>query len=112
MEIKGIDVSDMSDEEALKILDIPVIKFKYKDGYLFPTDFLVDKEIPGFYAEDVEEVNPILCQYNEDGSVEDWNYRTMIPYMLKTMQIQQKRIDNLQTQINELKTMILNMKGA
>lgn len=105
-------VSDVSDEEALKILDIPVIKFKYKDGYLFPTDFLVDKEIPGFYAEDVEEVNPILCQYNEDGSVEDWNYRTMIPYMVKTMQIQQKRIDNLQTQINELKTMILNMKGA
>ena len=105
-------VSDVSDEEALKILDIPVIKFKYKDGYLFPTDFLVDKEIPGFYAEDVEEVNPILCQYNEDGSVEDWNYRTMIPYMLKTIQIQQKQIDNLQTQINELKTMILNMKGA
>ena len=105
-------VSDVSDEEALKILDIPVIKFKYKDGYLFPTDFLVDKEIPGFYAEDVEEVSPILCQYNEDGSVEDWNYRTMIPYMLKTMQIQQKRIDDLQTQIDELKTMILNMKGA
>lgn len=105
-------VSDVSDEEALKILDIPVIKFKYKDGYLFPTDFLVDKEIPGFYAEDVEEVNPILCQYNEDGSVEDWNYRTMIPYMLKTMQIQQKRIDDLQSQIEEFKTMILNMKGA
>lgn len=36
----------------------------------------------------------------------------MIPYMVKTMQIQQKQIDNLQTQINELKTMILNMKGA
>lgn len=105
-------VSDVSDEEALKILDIPVIKFKYKDGYLFPTDFLVDKEIPGFYAEDVEEVNPILCQYNEDGSVEDWNYRTMIPYMLKTIQIQQNRIDDLQSQINELKTIILNMKGA
>lgn len=95
-------VSDMSDEEALKILDIPVIKFKYKDGYLFPTDFLVDKEIPGFYAEDVEEVAPILCQYNEDGSVEDWNYRTMIPYMVKTMQIQQKRIDDLEARIAKL----------
>ena len=95
-------VSDVSDEEALKILDIPVIKFKYKDGYLFPTDFLVDKEIPGFYAEDVEEINPILCQYNEDGSVEDWNYRTVIPYMLKTVQIQQKRIDDLEARIAKL----------
>ena len=92
----------MPDEEALRILDIPVIKFKYKDGYLFPTDFLVDKEIPGFYAEDVEEVNPILCQYNEDGSVEDWNYRTMIPYMLKTMQIQQKRINDLEARVAKL----------
>ena len=95
-------ISDVPDEEALRILDIPVIKFKYKDGYLFPTDFLVDKEIPGFYAEDVEEVNPILCQYNEDGSVEDWNYRTMIPYMLKTMQIQQKRINDLEARVAKL----------
>ena len=105
-------IRDLDDEEALSILDIPVVVFKYKDGYLVKGDLLEGKPIPGFYAEDVEEVAPILCQYNLDGSVEDWNYRTMIPYMLKTMQIQQKRIDNLQTQINELKTMILNMKGA
>lgn len=105
-------IRDLDDEEALSILDIPVVVFKYKDGYLVKGDLLEGKPIPGFYAEDVEEVAPILCQYNLDGSVEDWNYRTMIPYMVKTMQIQQKQIDNLQTQINELKTMILNMKGA
>ena len=105
-------IRDLDDEEALSILDIPVVVFKYKDGYLVKGDLLEGKPIPGFYAEDVEEVAPILCQYNLDGSVEDWNYRTMIPYMLKTMQIQQKQIDNLQTQINELKTIILNMKGA
>ena len=105
-------IRDLDDEEALSILDIPVVVFKYKDGYLVKGDLLEGKPIPGFYAEDVEEVAPILCQYNLDGSVEDWNYRTMIPYMLKTMQIQQKRIDDLQTQIDELKTMILNMKGA
>ena len=105
-------IRDLDDEEALSILDIPVVVFKYKDGYLVKGDLLEGKPIPGFYAEDVEEVAPILCQYNLDGSVEDWNYRTMIPYMLKTMQIQQKQIDNLQTQIEELKTMILNMKGA
>lgn len=105
-------IRDLGDEEALSILDIPVVVFKYKDGYLVKGDLLEGKPIPGFYAEDVEEVAPILCQYNLDGSVEDWNYRTMIPYMLKTMQIQQKRIDDLQSQIDELKTMILNMKGA
>lgn len=105
-------IRDLDDEEALSILDIPVVVFKYKDGYLVKGDLLEGKPIPGFYAEDVEEVAPILCQYNLDGSVEDWDYRTMIPYMLKTIQIQQKRIDDLQTQIDELKTMILNMKGA
>ena len=105
-------IRDLGDEEALSILDIPVVVFKYKDGYLVKGDLLEGKPIPGFYAEDVEEVAPILCQYNLDGSIEDWNYRTMIPYMLKTIQIQQKRINDLQTQIDELKTMILNMKGA
>ena len=105
-------IRDLDDEEALSILDIPVVVFKYKDGYLVKGDLLEGKPIPGFYAEDVEKVDSVLCQYNLDGSVEDWNYRTMIPYMLKTMQIQQKRIDDLQSQIDELKTMILNMKGA
>lgn len=66
------------------------------------------KGIPGFYAEDVEEVNPILCQYNEDSSVEDWNYRTMIPYMVKTMQIQQKRIDDLEARIAKLEKGVTN----
>ena len=104
-------VGILDDKEALKILQVPVVTFKYKDGYLAECDEWEGKEIPGFYAEDVEEVSPILCTH-KNGKVENWNYRTMIPYMLKTMQIQQKQIDNLQTQINELKTIILNMKGA
>ena len=104
-------VGILDDKEALKILQVPVVTFKYKDGYLAEGDEWEGKEIPGFYAEDVEKVSPILCTH-KNGKVENWNYRTMIPYMLKTMQIQQKQIYNLQTQINELKTMILNMKGA
>lgn len=105
-------ICNMEKDEALKILDLPVVIFKYKDGYLIKGDRLEGKPIPGLYAEDVEKINPVLCQYNENGTVEDWNYRTMIPYMLKTIQTQQNQIDDLQTQINELKTMILNMKGA
>ena len=84
-------VSDMSVSEAEKILDIPVVWFKYKDGYLRYDDVLAGKAIPGFYAEDVETYYPVAVQRNEDGSVEDWNYRMMIPAMLKLIQELYKR---------------------
>lgn len=94
-------VGILDDKEALKILQVPVVTFKYKDGYLAEGDEWEGKEIPGFYAEDVEKVSPILCTH-KNGKVENWNYRTMIPYMLKTMQIQQKRIDDLEARIAKL----------
>lgn len=85
----------MSSEEAEKILDIPVVWFKYKDGYLRSDDAFVGKPIPGFYAEDVEEHYPVAVQRNEDGSVEDWNYRTLIPAMLKMIQTMHDDIEQL-----------------
>lgn len=85
----------MSSEEAEKILDIPVVWFKYKDGYLRSDDAFVGKPIPGFYAEDVEEHYPVAVQRNEDGSVEDWNYRTLIPAMLKMIQTMHSDIEQL-----------------
>ena len=100
-------VGELEKEEALKIINLPVVRFIYKDGYLTETDRNIGREMPGFYAEDVEEISDLLCTYNEDGTVEDWNERTLIPYMLKTIQVQQERINNLETQINELKAMIL-----
>ena len=105
-------VGELKKEEALKIIDLPVVRFIYKDGYLTETDRNIGREMPGFYAEDVEEISDLLCTYNEDGTVEDWNERTLIPYMLKTIQVQQERIDNLEAQINELKATVSNMKGA
>ncbi len=84
----------MSTGEAEKILDIPVVWFKYKDGYLRSDDAFVGKPIPGFYAEDVEEHYPVAVQRNEDGSVEDWNYRTLIPAMLKMIQTMHSDIDD------------------
>ena len=85
----------MSTGEAEKILDIPVVWFKYKDGYLRSDDAFVGKPIPGFYAEDVEEHYPVAVQRNEDGSVEDWNYRTLIPAMLKMIQTMHSDIEQL-----------------
>lgn len=84
-------IDDMTVADAEKILGIPVVWFKYKDGYLRHDDILVGKAIPGFYAEDVEKYYPVAAQKNEDGSVEDWNYRMLIPAMMRLIQELYKR---------------------
>ena len=78
-------VSGMTIEEAEKVLDIPVVWFKYKEGYLRDGDPMTGKPIPGFYAEDVLEKFPAGAQL-KDGLAEDWNYRTLIPPMLMLIQ--------------------------
>lgn len=79
-------VSYMTEEEAKKILKVPVVWFKYKDGYLNQNDWLNGKKIPGFYAEDVFDKFPEAAQLNKKGEPEDWNYRTLIPAMVKLIQ--------------------------
>ena len=79
-------VKDMTIEEAEKILEVPVVWFKYKEGYLNTTDWLNGKELPGFYAEDIYNIFPQATQLNENGEPEDWNYRVLIPAMLKLIQ--------------------------
>ncbi len=89
-------IAMLKDTEAEKLLDIPVVWFKYKEGYLAKEDRFVDKPMPGFYAEDVYRAFPECAMVNPDTSVEDWNYRTLIPPMLKLIQ-------NLYKEIKELK---------
>ena len=79
-------IADMTLNEAKKILDVPVIWFKYKENYLSPTDWLNGKKLPGFYAEDVYAALPEAAQINENGEPEDWNFRVIIPAMLKLIQ--------------------------
>lgn len=95
-------VSNMTIEEAEKILDIPVVWFKYKEGYLDPADWLSGKKIPGFYAEDVYNIFPEATQLNEAEEPEDWNFRVMIPAMMKVIQDQNERINDLCQRISRL----------
>lgn len=84
--------------EAQKLLSIPVIWYRYKKGYLNAGDPMEGMAVPGFYAEDVANAIPELAVYDGD-KVEDWNYRTMIPMLLKLIQAQEKRIRDLEDQI-------------
>ena len=95
-------VRDFGDEDVQKLFEIPVVYFKYKPGYLEEDDSKVDSPIPGFYAEDMEQAFPDAVRY-ENGKVEDWNYRTLIPAMEKQIQILYKQNQELMKAIKELK---------
>lgn len=88
-------IRNLSEEEALALMDVPVVWFRYKEGYLCKDDDLNGKEIPGFYAENIADSMRELAVFNPDGSVEDWNYRTVIPVMEKQIQILNKKIEDI-----------------
>lgn len=48
--------------------------------------------LPGMYAEDVAKYYPVGAYNNEEGLVENWNERMIIPAMLKLLQNLYKRI--------------------
>lgn len=95
-------VKNMTSSEAERLLDIPVVWFEYNEGYLAPGDRFEGKPLPGFYAENVYDAFPEGAMLNESGQVEDWNYRTMIPAMLKLIQDQQETINSLNKRIERL----------
>ena len=79
-----ISFADIEDVE--KLLDIPVVWFKYKDGYLIKGDRMEGKPIIGLYAEDVFDCLPQAAKIDDDGKPEDWDYRVLVPAMLKLIQ--------------------------
>lgn len=92
-------IAMLKDTEAERLLDIPVVWFKYREGYLAKEDRFVDKPLPGFYAEDVYRAFPECAMQNPDTSVEDWNYRTLIPPMLKLIQIMHNDIKKIKEKV-------------
>lgn len=91
-------IGDMEAEEAEKLYSLPVVLFKYKEGYLPPEDQRYKATVPGFYAEDMAEYIPIAADYGDiDGESlpENWNDRYLIPYMVKCIQEQHKEIEIL-----------------
>lgn len=95
-------IADMTDEEAEKLYDLPVVEFKYKDGYLNREDELFDKPLYGFFAEDVAELFPDGVVHNKTGDVENYSERAIIARLVKTVQIQHKEIDELKAMVSQL----------
>lgn len=97
--------ADMTEKDIDSLYNIQPVMAKYKDGYLRHGDQLEGKVMPMFIAEDVEEHLPEAVLY-EDGQVEDWNYRVMIPAMFQMIKSQKAQIDDLNARLEKLEALI------
>lgn len=77
-----------------KLLDLPVRAFTYREDYLSQTDSRFGALIPGFIAEEVDAIYPTAVDY-EDGQVESWNDRMIIPGLLALIQDLYKEVQIL-----------------
>lgn len=91
--IRNIEESDI---EA--IYSLPVALFKYKEGHLSPKDPHNGEIFIGLYAEDVEKLFPHAAVYKR-GLVEDWDEHGIIPIMIKALQDQKRKIDQLESKM-------------
>ncbi len=104
------DIKNLNLNEIYGLYNVPVRTFKYNEGYLSKDSERYNKDIPGFIAEEVEEINPILVDHLEDtGETEMWNTKIMIPCLLKLIQNNHEEINDLKQQVKQLQAKLDNI---
>lgn len=93
--------SDISEQEIEEWYNIEPMWAKYKEGYLVEGDENEGRYIPMFIAEDVERFFPEATRH-QNGLVEDWNERIMIPAMFAMLKSQKEQLDRQEKLINQL----------
>ena len=88
--------------DAKNLLKLPVVEFEWNDGHPLQYADMKERVIPGIIAEDVEEIYPSAVIHNEDGEVESWDERRIIPGMLALIQEQEGRIKKLEAALEKL----------
>ena len=103
------DISyDIDDElDARKLYNLRLAQFVFNDDHKeIQYADMRGKTIIGFIAEDVDEVYPNAVIHNEDGQVESWDERRLLPPMLALIQEQKKQLDEQQQKIESLEDRI------
>lgn len=93
--------NNISEQEIEEWYNIEPTWAKYKKGYLVKGDENEGRYIPMFIAENVEVFFPEATRH-QNGLVEDWNERIMIPAMFAMLKAQKKKIDQQEKLINKL----------
>lgn len=98
---------DLADLDPEVLYDLPVVRFKFKDGYINEDDERYGKDVIGFIAEDVDRLYPIAVQH-EDGQAEMWASNYMIPAMMELIKRQKAKIDELEERLDRLEARLLD----
>lgn len=93
--------NDISEQEIENWYNIEPTWAKYKEGYLVKGDENEGRYIPMFIAENVEAFFPEATRH-QNGLVEDWNERIMIPAMFAMIKSQKEQLDRQKKLINQL----------
>ena len=100
--IKNSIKGDLGDLDPNALYDLPVITYKYNDGYLSPKDSRSGATFIGFLAEDVAKIYPLAADVDENGDPKNWNARILLPAMMKLIQRQHEKIIEMEGEINEI----------
>lgn len=94
------DIRTTSIDEFKGLYNLPVKKFKYKDGYICPEDEYCGCDVYGFVVEDMEDVFPTAVQHITDENGEKlpemWNSNIIVPSLLKLIQDLNNRVKTLE----------------
>jgi hypothetical protein len=91
-----VDLSLVPDLNPAGLLTLPIRAFKFKSDYLDATDNRSGMLVPGFIAEEVAEHYPIAADSDNEGVIENWNERFVIPGMLSLIQDLNARVKTLE----------------
>lgn len=89
-----VDLSTVFDLDPKQLLNLPVRAFSFKSDYLGEQDDRSGVMVPGFIAEEVDQIYPIAADYDTNGPV-NWNDRFIIPGLLALIQDLYKEIELL-----------------
>ena len=92
--------NDISEQEIENWYNIKPTRAKYKEGYLVKGDENEGRYIPMFIVENVEAFFPEATRH-QNGLVEDWNERIMIPAMFAMIKSQKEQLDRQEKLINQ-----------
>jgi hypothetical protein len=95
-----VDIRTVPELNPNKLLSLPVRAFTYKTDYLDSADDRAGTLLPGFIAEEVAQSYEIAADKN-DGVVESWNDRFVVPGILALVQDLHARVTTLEGGTNE-----------